>query len=184
MAQVCATLRDAPRAAELYELLRPFDGRVVVLAPVLPWGAACHYLALLAATMGRIDLARRHFEDALAMNLRTGSRHWLARTQLAYATMLFDGGEDVEADRALVLLQQAEQIGVMDVFVENVRAALERVEAGSARTALVGAAGRSEDEMPAGEDATDTGGHLRPGRRAYFAAREDTGRSSTRERAA
>jgi CheY-like chemotaxis protein/tetratricopeptide (TPR) repeat protein len=158
LAQVCATLRDAPRAGELYELLHPFEGRVVVLAPVLPWGAACHYLGLLAATMGRADLARRHFEDALAMNSRTGSRHWLARTQLAYATMLLEEGSDVEVDRALTLLGEAGEIGSalgMDVFVGNVRAMVERVPARIVPAALDPSASRAEHETPSGEAATD-----------------------------
>lgn len=128
LAQVCASLRDAPRAAQLYAQLRPFEGRVIVLAPVLPWGAASHYLGLLAATMGRLDLARRHFEDALATNARTGCSQWLARTELAYAELLLDGGGDDERERALALLTESAQIAKalgMHLFTRRVCAVLD-----------------------------------------------------------
>jgi tetratricopeptide (TPR) repeat protein len=105
LAVACAFLGDTKRASRLYELLRPFEHRVVVLAPVVPWGPSCHYLGLLAATMGDAGLARRHYDDALAMSTRLGMAQWLARTQLAYAELLLSQPDATE--RAQTLLEQS-----------------------------------------------------------------------------
>src|SRR5262249_7298690 len=65
------------------------------------------YLGLLASTMGEWQRARRHFEEALAMNARMGMRHELARTQLDYAQLLLVSGDGAEAPKARSLLNQA-----------------------------------------------------------------------------
>ena len=108
LAETCAALADAARAAALYDLLRPFAGRNVILAPMLALGAADHYLGLLAATFGRWDHAARHFRDAVALNARIGTRQWLARTQLAYAELLDTHGTAEPAAQARQLAQEAE----------------------------------------------------------------------------
>src|SRR5262249_4924240 len=70
-------------------------------------GSVSHYLGLLAATVGERVSARRHFEDALAMNARMGMRHDLARTQLDYAQLLLAGGDGTETAKALALRNEA-----------------------------------------------------------------------------
>jgi tetratricopeptide (TPR) repeat protein len=140
LAQVCAILRDAPRAAQLYDVLRPFEGRVIVFAPVLVWGPASHFLGLLAATAGREDLARRHFEAALMTSARMGTKQWLARTQLAYAQLLIGENKDVDRARAIQLLQQSARIGDklrMRLTSDQARTALRCLEETGAPPALV-----------------------------------------------
>ncbi len=68
LALVCATLGEATHAEEIYDLLRPYVGRVVVVgAPAQAcWGPVDHYLGILAALGGRPDWAAEHFEAALA----------------------------------------------------------------------------------------------------------------------
>jgi ATP/maltotriose-dependent transcriptional regulator MalT len=89
LAEVCTALGDADRAAGLYNLLYPASGRILVYGGL--WHVAdpaSHYLGLLATTLGRWDDATRHFEDALVLGNRMEAPPFVARTQLAYATML------------------------------------------------------------------------------------------------
>ena len=156
LAEACTLLRDEPRAARLYDLLRPLDGRFLVVVPILPWGAASHSLGRLAATMGRIDLARRHFEDAMAVNASIGARHWLARTQMAYAEMLLDCGANSDRARAVTLLAQSAEISGglgMDAFARRAQAMLER-------------APRTRDATRAPHPVVDVGGDGSAGRTA------------------
>jgi DNA-binding CsgD family transcriptional regulator len=107
MAEVCVYLKDAARAATLYQVLSPYAGRNIVTGNNAPcFGAADRLLGLLAATRGEWDTAQRHFEAALAMNLRTGGRPWLAHTQLDYATLLLRKRES-GGERAAKLLEAA-----------------------------------------------------------------------------
>jgi DNA-binding CsgD family transcriptional regulator len=108
LAEVCAFLGDARRAAILYRLLLPYNGySVVVGATDVCYGAASHYLGMLAATMERWEDAAQHFEDALAMNARMGARPWLAHTQHQYAVMLLARHQPGDRDQAMSLLQEA-----------------------------------------------------------------------------
>ena len=88
LAEAAAALGDAARAATLYELLLPYADRVAVSYPEACTGAVARYLGILAATTSRAAAAKRHFEDALAMNEQIGARPWLAHTQHDYARML------------------------------------------------------------------------------------------------
>src|SRR5207249_4339846 len=74
LAEACAFLGDTHHARRLYELLLPFAQRTVGIGPVVILGSASRYLGLLAATLGQRQQAARHFEDALAMNERLGTK--------------------------------------------------------------------------------------------------------------
>jgi len=108
LSDVSACLRDAPRAARLYELLVPCAMHCVTFDRALVCdGSASRVLGLLAATMSRWDDADRHFQDALEMNERIRSRPWTARTQLNYAEMLLARGRRRDRDHTLDLLEPA-----------------------------------------------------------------------------
>ncbi|MFQ5343278.1 MAG: hypothetical protein ACE5F6_17195, partial [Anaerolineae bacterium] len=108
LAEVCAFLGDAARAATLYRLLLPYDGlNAAVGFATACYGAVSRYLGLLAATMSRWEEAERHFEDALDMNARMEARPWLAHTQHRYAAMLLARGQAGDRERAVSLLDQA-----------------------------------------------------------------------------
>jgi tetratricopeptide (TPR) repeat protein len=109
VAEVCAYLGDACRAAALYELLLPYAGHnIIVGAPtVICRGSASYDLGLLATTTGRWDDAGRHFEDALRMNAKIGARPWLARTKHDYAAMLIRRNSPGDCDKAFRLLTEA-----------------------------------------------------------------------------
>src|SRR4029453_3052919 len=86
---VCATLRDADRAATLYELLLPQADRNMILGPTITClGVTSRHLGLLAMTMSRWEDAERHFQHALDANARMGARPAVAWTQYQYADML------------------------------------------------------------------------------------------------
>ncbi len=108
LAQACAFLGDAVRAARLFALLRPHAERTVVMGPgIACLGPVSHYLALLAATMRRWDDAAALFEDALERCLRLASLPLLATTQAAYGAMLFARAAHADQIRARALLEQS-----------------------------------------------------------------------------
>jgi class 3 adenylate cyclase/tetratricopeptide (TPR) repeat protein len=108
LADICAFLRDRPRADMLYQILLPFDGRNVVVSNlVVCHGALSRYLGDLATILGRWDDAARHFEDAIAMNARMGALPWLAHTQHRYAGMLTERNQSGDRDKAITLLETA-----------------------------------------------------------------------------
>ena len=142
LAEACAVLGDRERATALYELLRPFAGRSVVLAPALHFGVADHFLGVLAATVGRWDHAARHFQEALILNARMGTRQWLARTEIAYAELLAAhcGPERAEEARRLAdeALASAERLRLAPV-ARRARALLDTLPASRTTAASHGA---------------------------------------------
>jgi class 3 adenylate cyclase len=108
LADTCALVGDAVRAAEIYELLLPYAERAAVVgAGVFCSGAVSGYLGMLAAIMGRTVEAALHFETAIAMNERMDARPRLALVQHAYGQMLLAGGEAGERARGLALVGRA-----------------------------------------------------------------------------
>jgi transcriptional regulator with GAF, ATPase, and Fis domain len=121
LAMVAAALGDRIRGQELYDAFAPLAARNVFVPgggmPVLGWGT--RYLGLLATTLGRVEDAARHFEDALTMNTRMGARPWVALTQYDYAALLLGrGGADDRAQARHLLraaLATAEELGMRAV---------------------------------------------------------------------
>jgi len=108
LVDVCTLLGDTARAAILYQLLRPYAGRTVVIGNATAcYGAASRYLGMLATTMERWGEAERHFQDARAMNARMGARPWLAHTQHQYAAMLLARNQTGDHARAMALRFEA-----------------------------------------------------------------------------
>jgi tetratricopeptide (TPR) repeat protein len=108
LADVCWVLGDAARAPELYRMLLPRDGECVVVG----WantasGAVSRSLALLAATMRRLEDAERHFEDALRTNAKLRNKPWLAQTRAQYGAVLLTRGAPGDREHALDLLRLA-----------------------------------------------------------------------------
>jgi DNA-binding NarL/FixJ family response regulator len=117
LADVCVYLGDARRAAVLYELLLPYDGRNIVVGPnIACYGAATRYLGMLAGVMAQWSQAERHFEAAIAMNARQGASPWLAHSKQRFAAALLAQERDDAHVRAAALLdeacQEAEALGM------------------------------------------------------------------------
>jgi tetratricopeptide (TPR) repeat protein len=110
-AEACALLGDEPLARRLYGLLAPRDGLCIVGGRGVYFrGAAARYLGLLASTLGRVDQAVRHLEDALEVNTRAQAPPWIARTQLELSRALIARAEPADAPRAADLLRHAEPL--------------------------------------------------------------------------
>ena len=108
LADVCWVLGDAARAPDLYQMLLPREGEVVIIG----WantaaGAVSRSLGVLAATMRHWEDAERHFEDALRTNEQLGDKAWLAHTRAQYAAVLLAPDAPADRARALELLQEA-----------------------------------------------------------------------------
>ena len=108
LAEVCGALGDGERAEPLFELLRPYAGRNVVVGRAATCnGSASRLLGILATVMRSWELAEGHFVEALATHERMGARPWTARTQIAYAEMLLARRARGDKARARGLLAEA-----------------------------------------------------------------------------
>ncbi len=111
LAQVCARLGDAPRAAQLSALLAPFAGKNAAHHLVRTYGGAVsHYLGLLSASTGDAAGAARHFETALEMNERMGALPALVRTQYECARLLMGRNRGQDSRRAGDLRKRGSQL--------------------------------------------------------------------------
>jgi hypothetical protein len=104
LAETAATLADTDSASTLYKQLVPWAALNTADVGEGIRGSVSRYLGLLAATARRWQDAKRHFDDALALNTRMGARPWVAYTQNDYAQMLLarDGPDDRERARDLI----------------------------------------------------------------------------------
>lgn len=109
LADACVMIGDAEAAAHLYPHLAPFTPYNVTLPPAFVLGPVAHYIAGLAALMGNETAARRHYEDALALEARTGSRQWAARSQIEYGRWLLTSRQ-ADPSRGAQLIASARAI--------------------------------------------------------------------------
>lgn len=87
--EVCVFLEDRERAAQMYQLLLPYESRLIVVGWCeVTYGIVARYLGMLARLLHRYDDAERHFEAALTTHVKMGARPLLAHTQYEYARML------------------------------------------------------------------------------------------------
>jgi tetratricopeptide (TPR) repeat protein len=102
LAETCTVLDDVARAGELYDLLRPHQGHLVLTGwGVLCGGAVDRYLAMLLTVMGKWDEAGEAFARALALETELASPPLVARTKYWYARMLVNQAMPADgADRA------------------------------------------------------------------------------------
>src|SRR5881296_300862 len=125
LSAVAAELNDRASAAQLYDLLVPYAGRVGIAAAGLACsGSVSYHLGLLASTLGRVADAIRHYEDAATAHERMGARPFLAWTQLAHARLLLTRDAGARRGEAAALLTSAlataRELG-MDGLVAKVR---------------------------------------------------------------
>jgi tetratricopeptide (TPR) repeat protein len=104
--RACVCLGLADLAAEVYELLVPFQDEVI--AYHTGWlGPVAGDLGILATAVGRSDEADTHFTIAVEILERIGSPALLANTRLEWGRMLFARGKPGDAGRARALLGDA-----------------------------------------------------------------------------
>lgn len=115
--RACAARRERGVADGLQALLLAgVSGPEPIASDRWPGGVA-HFLGLLAATSGALDVAAAHFEAALGAAAASGSPTFAAWTQLAYARVLLARAAPGDAVRARRLL---------DDLVASAPAAVER----------------------------------------------------------
>jgi class 3 adenylate cyclase/tetratricopeptide (TPR) repeat protein len=108
LAEVCASLGDTELVDELTTALTLYTGQLIVAGPGFGClGAADRYLAMLAATGGRLADAEQHFEAALALEQSVGSAPLATRTLLSQARALLASGDADDVRRATHLLDTA-----------------------------------------------------------------------------
>ncbi len=91
-------------AQEQYTALEPARGiEVTVILGIQPKGL----LGLLAQTLGNLDQASDHFEDALAFCRRAGYRPELAWSCCDYAATLLQRNEPGDREKAISLLDES-----------------------------------------------------------------------------
>jgi DNA-binding SARP family transcriptional activator/class 3 adenylate cyclase len=91
LAYLTARVGDGDLAASIYELLLPFGDAFPTTTVAKPVG--WHHLGMLAMTMGRPELAEKHFEAALSLHERARAPLLTAETQLEWARSLVLSGE-------------------------------------------------------------------------------------------
>ena len=155
LTEVCDYLDDAPRARLLYDLLLPYAGRNITTgSPALCTGSASRQLGMMAAVMGRFDVAEPHFEDALAFDGKMGARPWVAHTRYQYAKMLVARDAQGDRQKALALVQQAldtaQELGMAKIVERGLALKLraQGVAAGDIYTSIDNVARAVERERP------------------------------------
>ena len=120
LAEVAAATGDVAAAQHLYEMLRPYDGRLAVSAGASLIGApVAYHLGSLAVTAGRVDEGVRHLRAAGALAEEIGALPILARSLLALADALDRRGDPEAGQHRAQALVLAEQLG-MTVLLEQV----------------------------------------------------------------
>ncbi len=122
LAEVCAHLEDADGAAELYELLLPFERRNVVTPQSVFDGPVSRYLGILATTCHDWEGAARHFELARSASERLNARPFIALGAIDETRMLMASDRPGDRARALRLVGEASEVAAelgMDKIVER-----------------------------------------------------------------
>ncbi len=127
-----AVLRgDVGSARNHYPTLRSAQGTALGTVSTAAV-AADRLLGLLAHTMGNLDLAAEHFEEALVFCRKGGYRPDLAWTCCDYADTVMQRNEPGDREKAMTLLDESLSISselVMRPFLEMVMSRLEKLKA-------------------------------------------------------
>jgi tetratricopeptide (TPR) repeat protein len=108
---VAVAVGNTRAAAQLYEALVPYRGRLVVWAGAnSTWGPVSHYLGLLAAGLGQAEDAVRHFEEAVELEQLIGALAYLARSLGGLADALTARAAAGDAERASRHRRRAREI--------------------------------------------------------------------------
>ncbi|MGZ5362308.1 MAG: BTAD domain-containing putative transcriptional regulator [Solirubrobacterales bacterium] len=81
LSEVCCEAGEREQAAELYEALLPYAPLNAIAVAEVGFDSVSRPLGNLAAMLGRSEEARRHFADAIEMNARMSSPHWVERAE-------------------------------------------------------------------------------------------------------
>ena len=134
LALMAAERDDVAAAREQYDALEPQRGTMV------SWVMVCadRLLGLLAQTMGNLDDAAAHLEDALAFCRRAGYRPELAWSCLDFGNVLLRRNASGDREKVASLLDEAQAISTeleMHPLVERAVALKEKAESAPGKAA-------------------------------------------------
>jgi DNA-binding CsgD family transcriptional regulator len=109
-AQTCCTLGDAGHAESIYRLLKPYGRQTANHPTAVCFGSTDLYLAMLACTANRPEIAREHFEHALTLNRSMRAWPSLARTLHRYGVFLAARPTDEERRLGFQQLREADEL--------------------------------------------------------------------------
>src|SRR5262245_52530426 len=108
--EAIALIDDTRHAEQVYELLLPYAGLVIVVARAAASnGPVDRVLGLLAKTLGRLDDAERHLGNGVEIATRMNDRPGMALCGVALAEVLLE--RDRENDRKLAVELLADVLG-------------------------------------------------------------------------
>lgn len=115
LATACAGAGEPELARQVYELLAPYEGRMISIGHgISTSGAVAHHRGCLAVVLGDHDAADEHFGVARALHRRMGAPLWVAHTQREHAHALWKRG--TPGDREQARRFQAEAIAAYERF--------------------------------------------------------------------
>ena len=110
-AEAAIVCRDPKYAGPLFDLLVPWADQLSCTGDTAE-GPISHFVAGLAAVLGRYEEAESYFARAAAFNDRARAKFFAARTDLLWGGMLAERGAPGDADRARQLLGRAHATAV------------------------------------------------------------------------
>jgi DNA-binding CsgD family transcriptional regulator/tetratricopeptide (TPR) repeat protein len=122
LALVCAGCGDVDRAVPLYDMLRPYADRSVVIGNAGVWlGPIERPLGLLAATLGRHAEAVAHLEAASARCERIGARPLRAQTRYELAAVMLQSSFQSMGVREILepARSEAEELGMARLVADT-----------------------------------------------------------------
>ena len=123
-ARVAAETRSARAAHYLYDRLAPWREHIDCPGNTVN-GSVAQYLGLLAATLGHLDDATMHFNEALRAHERIRAPYWIATTRLEKARMLLERAQPNDQQEARLALQEALGVARLMGFASVARGAAE-----------------------------------------------------------
>jgi hypothetical protein len=107
LTDVCWHIGDVDCGRVMYRQLLPYRELNACGFPEIVLGSVERPLGVLATMSGQWEDATEHFERALEMNARMGTRPWVAHTQHDYGRMAILRGDSGDEARAEELLRAA-----------------------------------------------------------------------------
>jgi DNA-binding winged helix-turn-helix (wHTH) protein len=100
LGEACVRLEEVELGRELFNLLLPLRGRLMVLGLcVATWGCASRYLGKLARLIGERERAVELLREATAIDDRVGAEAWAAWSRYELAMVLSESGSSSEERR-------------------------------------------------------------------------------------
>jgi predicted ATPase/DNA-binding CsgD family transcriptional regulator len=115
LSEAVFALRDEEGASELYQLLLPYAGQMMVHPTAVCYGPADLYLGMLASVMNRRDASLAHFDAARAQCEFAHSEPWSVRVDLRQGQLLLNTDPSAAKSYLDRCRERAERFGMRGV---------------------------------------------------------------------